>query len=671
MPDDSRLALGIDTGGTYTDAVVIDYETREILASAKARTTPQDLSFGIGRSLNALRGIDLTAIKLVSLSTTLATNAIVEEKGCRVCLLLVGYDPILIEKYGFGQELATPDFCYLKGRHDLFGEELEPLDPKEARRIIREKEDQVEAFAISSYLGVRNPKHELTLKALVQDLTSHPVVCGHELTGELDSIQRARTAVLNARLIPLLHGLIRSVKKVLQSKKIRASLVLVKGDGSLMSARMAEERPVETILSGPAASVAGAQHLSGLREAIIVDMGGTTTDVAILQGGKPYLNPKGATVGSRSTCVKGIDITTAGIGGDSRIFLDRGTHLQVGPRRVIPVGLLASECPEVLPELRRIAEGPLTDRSLPHGEFFIAGATGGKNQLEGQEQEILAHLQAGPLSLMQLSSRLHLIYPSLLNLGRLEERGVVQRCGLTPSDVLHVTEELSLWDKEASQWAFRILARVLRMEEKECAQHVLDEVTRTISLQVLKKALSLDHHSPSLPGCPACSDLLDLIFQAPLDSGPSLQLSLGRKLIAIGAPVKAFLPPVAQVLGTEVLIPPHAEVGNALGAIIGIFDKTIEIWIKPSYQGMIREGYSVHLPTEKAFFEELEEAKAYAIKKGKVLAEKEAKRAGAEGIRVEVMERDNFGTVAEEMGEGIYLDSLIRIAAYGRPAIAK
>ncbi len=668
---DFQLALGIDTGGTYTDAVVIDYETREIRAKAKARTTPHDLSLGIAQSLDALKGVDLKTIKLVSLSTTLATNAIVEGKGCRVFLFLIGYDPALLEKFGFEKDLPTPDFCYLRGKHDLLGEETEALDLKKAEQIILKKKNQAEAFALSSYLGVRNPEHELRLRALIQRLTPHPVVCGHELTSELDSIQRAITAVLNARLIPLLHALILSMRKVLKRKGIRASLMLVKGDGSLVSSRIAEERPVETILSGPAASVAAAQYLSGLQEAVIVDMGGTTTDVAILREGKPYLNPRGATVGNRSTCVKGIDITTAGIGGDSRIFMERTGDLRVGPRRVVPIGLLTSQHPQVLPELKRVAAGPLIDRFLAYGEFFVIANPAKKDHLGTQEKEALRALQGGPLSLLQLSSRLHLVYPTLLNLSQLEERGIVQRCGLTPSDLLHVEGKLSLWDCEASHWAFRILAKVIRMKEEDLARLVREKITQAISLQVLNKALQPDGPGASLPGCRVCSDLLNLLFRTSAGSGPSLQIKLGKKLVAIGAPVKSFLPPVAQALGTQVLIPPHAEVGNALGAVIGIFNKTIEIWIKPTSAESLREGYSVHLPNEKAFFERLEQAKAYAVQKGKLLAEKEAKKAGAEKIRIEVSDRDNFGTVAEEMGEGIYLDSLIRISAFGRPAIAK
>jgi N-methylhydantoinase A/oxoprolinase/acetone carboxylase beta subunit len=347
------------------------------------------------------------------------------------------------------------------------------------------------------------------------------------------------------------------------------------------------------------------------------------------------------------------------------------SDLRVGPRRVIPLGLLATHHPQILPELKRIASLPLTDRFLAHGEFFMAAGPAPENQLDGQEREALGHLQEGPLSLLQLSSRLNLIYPSLLNVDRLEERGIVQRAGLTPSDVLHVERELELWDLEASQWGLRILAKALRAKEAELTHLIRDRITEAIALQVLRKALPIDHRGASWPGCHACSDLLGLIFRPAVASGPTLRIALGKKIVAIGAPVEAFLPPVARVLGTEVLIPPHAEVGNALGAVIGIFHQTIEVWIKPAFPGGMGEGYSVHLPSEKAFFERLEQAKAYAVKKGKALAQAEAKKAGAEKVQMKVKEQDNYGTVAEEMGEGIYLDSVITISAFGRPAIAK
>ncbi len=164
-----QLALGIDTGGTYTDAVLVNHETGAVLAGAKALTTRHDLSIGIGGAIRAVfaaaaaQGTPFAPedVTLVALSTTLATNALAEGHGGAVCLLLIGYDPGLIQQWGFQHDLATDDVVYLEGGHDGLGDEVAPLDEATARAAILARRETVEAFAISGYFGVRNPTHEL------------------------------------------------------------------------------------------------------------------------------------------------------------------------------------------------------------------------------------------------------------------------------------------------------------------------------------------------------------------------------------------------------------------------------------------------------------------------------------------------------------------------------
>jgi N-methylhydantoinase A/oxoprolinase/acetone carboxylase beta subunit len=228
------VALGIDTGGTYTDAVLVDHDSGAVLASAKALTTRRDLAIGIGEAVTAAfaqNGVRPAGregavvapadVDMVALSTTLATNAIVEGQGSPVCLLLIGYDPELIQKYGFERDLVTQDVVYLRGGHDGVGDEVAPLDEAAAREAILARREHVEAFAVSGYFGVRNPSHELRVRALVEELTRQPrgtqaapssgtqavpVTCGHELTTRLNAVRRATTAALNARLIPFVDG---------------------------------------------------------------------------------------------------------------------------------------------------------------------------------------------------------------------------------------------------------------------------------------------------------------------------------------------------------------------------------------------------------------------------------------------------------------------------------
>lgn len=179
------------------------------------------------------------------------------------------------------------------------GEVSEPIDADEIRRIARGMIDRQEvgAFAVSGYGGSVNPSLELAVKDIIREATGCLVTCGHELSELLDFQTRARTAVMNARTVPLLVRLLEDLRKHLQELDITAPIMVVKGDGSLMSAAMAVERPVETILSGPAASVTGACRLTGLQEALVVDMGGTTTDTAVLAHGRVQVNESGCRLG--------------------------------------------------------------------------------------------------------------------------------------------------------------------------------------------------------------------------------------------------------------------------------------------------------------------------------------------------------------------------------------
>ena len=196
-------------------------------------------------------------VDMVALSTTLATNAIVEGRGSPVCLLLIGYDPQLIRDCGFERELVTQNVIYIRGGHNAAGDQAAPLDEASLCAAILANRDKVEAFAISAYFSVRNPAHELRAAQLVAELTADrhvpgnghsapgalPVTCGHELTTRLNAVRRATTTALNAALIPLLRELIGTVRATLDGLGIGAPLMVVKGDGSLVRARVGAAAP--------------------------------------------------------------------------------------------------------------------------------------------------------------------------------------------------------------------------------------------------------------------------------------------------------------------------------------------------------------------------------------------------------------------------------------------
>lgn len=347
------LLLGVDTGGTYTDAVIIRDEV-EVVASAKALTTRADLAIGVGgavRAVLAQSGVAVDDIALASLSTTLATNALVEGQGGRVALICIGFKERDLETHGLLDALNGDPAIVLAGGHNHAGGEAVPLDEAALRAFVAEHGDSVGGFAVAAQFATRNPAHELRAMALVAELTGRPVSASHQLSAKLNGPKRAMTAVLNARLIGMIDRLIGRAEDILREIGVQAPLMVVRGDGALISSAQARERPIETILSGPAASIVGARWMTGADHALVSDIGGTTTDVALLKGGRPAIDPAGAQVGPYRTMVEAVAMRTTGLGGDSEVhFVTEGLvgGVTLGPRRVLPVSLLAVDAPEVV-----------------------------------------------------------------------------------------------------------------------------------------------------------------------------------------------------------------------------------------------------------------------------------------------------------------------------------
>ncbi|HUA89705.1 MAG TPA: hydantoinase/oxoprolinase family protein, partial [Steroidobacteraceae bacterium] len=329
----SEIWIGFDTGGTFTDAVALDGE-RRVIATAKSLTTHWDLSLGLAGAIRAVLqrlppSCTRQQISLVSVSTTLATNAVVENRFSPICTLLIGFDERMVERSGLRRESGGA-LVRLQGGHDATGLEAEPLDEGAIERAVREFAPKVEAFAVASMFSVRNPAHERRARELIRAWCGKPVTCSYELSSQLDAPKRALTAALNARLTPQIAQLLAALRAVLAQEAITAPVMMVKGDGTLMRAEVALEYPVETVLSGPAASVVGAGFLSGLRDFAVSDMGGTTTDVAVVSEGRPVVRAEGAVIGGWRTMVQAIDVRTCGLGGDSEVHFDRERHLRVG-----------------------------------------------------------------------------------------------------------------------------------------------------------------------------------------------------------------------------------------------------------------------------------------------------------------------------------------------------
>lgn len=665
-----ELWLGLDTGGTFTDAVLLAGGAR-VVASAKALTTHWNLAIGLGGAIRAVlaampagRGRD--EVSLVSVSTTLATNAVVENRFSPICTLLIGFDEPMLARSGLGRDGAGA-VIRIGGGHDAGGEESAPLDEAAIGRAIEAHADRAEAFAVAARFSVRNPEHELRARKLIRERCGKPVTCAHELSSKLDAPRRALTAALNARLTPQIRHLTLALQRVLLEESIDAPLMIVKGDGSLMRADVALDCPVETILSGPAASVVGAGFLTGLSDFLVSDMGGTTTDVAVVSGGRPVVNADGALIGGWRTMVEAVDVRTCGLGGDSEVVIDRHGQLAVGPRKAMPLALLATLHPQVLTDLRALAE---LERTPPYPCQFA---------FRNPEREAPAHMTRQERGIWEALSleprRLSVLVQSASGreaLRRLADGGLATIAGFTPSDAMHVLARQEGWSREAAECGARILAteernsRAARKADTAAGlcERTYDHVVRASGRVLLAAALAQD------PGLEARADHWGLLgerllgdvlagrrFSALIDA----TLKVARPIVAIGAPVGAYYPEIARRLGARLEIPEHAAVCNAVGAVAGVVTQSVDVLVnQPSFN-----LFRVHDPQGSADYNDVDAALGHARRVAEQLALEAARRAGAADphVEIEVIEK----RAHMEAGSDYLAEALVRASATGRP----
>ena len=667
------ILLGIDTGGTYTDAVLFD-EDKGVLQASKSLTTKNRLSEGLHSAAKQVLAdqpdLDPKDIKLISISTTLATNAIVEDHGGAVGLILIGQPAATLERAGLKNVMGSDPVIFLPGGHSAQGDEKEPLDLGHAREVIREQAKKVSAFAVAGYFAVRNPTHEKQIRDLIREECGLPVTCSYELSNALDAPRRALTAVLNARLIPLIQQLILAVKDFQDELGLECPLMVVKGDGSLISADTALRRPVETILSGPAASVVGAQFLAAEKDMVISDMGGTTTDIALLKDGQPVLNNNGATVNGHRTMVAAVEVHTVGLGGDSELRINDEKELTLGPRRVVPLSLLARDHDHVIPTLQdQLNRGwvktydamfALRLRDLPEG---------GREKLSKSELAIWDQLENGPVSLEKLLGR----QSPELPFRRLVDRGLVIPSGFTPSDAAHVLGLHDSWTREAADLGAAIWARRERRPNQPCAENAQDLAAKVRELVILMTGEALvdsmldeTFGQTASQGQGLARKMIRMAL-SPKDETAKLSmgLSLGNPLIGIGAPAATYYADVADRLNTQFVGPDFAHVSNAVGAVAGGVSQKAEILITAPddlYFRVHGDGANQDFPT-------LDQALEKAAKLAQAQALKLAEDAGADDIHVTC--REERKEAAGAGGKPIFIESRLIATAMGRPQLAE
>lgn len=539
--------IGVDAGGTFTDAVILDCEQNTILNSIKIPTTHYDPSVGISHALQSIlkaSNVPGARIKRTVISTTLATNALVEGKGADVGLFVIGFNKRL--------DVPAEEIRYIPGGHKSKGIEAEPLGINYLVDGINQMKTHVQAYAVAALMSFADPAHELVAAKALALMDDKPVFCSHQVSTHPGMKERATTALLNAKLLPVMQSFVAGIQKSVEQQGIGGDVRIVCGDCTEIQLDEAIYKSASTIASGPAATAWFGSRIANTDTALVVDVGGTTTDITLIRNNAPVINKQGMTIGNWKTHVMAVEMFTVGVGGDSLVTPLRFKDYQLGPARVIPLCLAAKQ---ISPEYQSLFQSALGWLG-PELESRIIFPVPGINP--DTQDTIMGWLQAhGPATPEKIRDNLGTAEGVLeKHLDHLSRNQQIISCGFTPTDALHCLDKLALGDRKYSMAGARQLSAYHHLEIQTFAEHILTLARNTIARTVLEYVSGREIHN----GLAA--------FLHRREENPLVEVTIKIKppIIGIGAGAPFFLPQVAEQLGTTVTFPEHFQVGNAVGA---------------------------------------------------------------------------------------------------------
>jgi N-methylhydantoinase A/oxoprolinase/acetone carboxylase beta subunit len=431
----------------------------------------------------------------------------------------------------------------------------------------------------------------------------------------------------------------------MENRDITAPLMVVRGDGTLMSDEFAARTPVETIHSGPAASAIGGQFLSGIDNALIVDVGGTTTDFALIVDGKVTISAKGAMVGGYKTAVKSANLLSVGLGGDSHIFTNREGEVLIGPERVVPLAYLADQFPKVREQLRTLTQKSWQKSSPDWLEYWYLIREPESTEMIDSERKrkLIEILRKAPQPVPEISKAIEIFHVSQIGAEELFRQEIIGKAGFTPTDLMHINGSYAAWDVEAAEWSLKAFSNYLLKEPEDIQTIVWEKITEMVMKALINFVTEKEFNSEYIS-----SDIgLWFFHNAIHQNHPHIKslFELAYPMIGIGGPSRMFLEATAGILNTNLILPKYYQVANAVGAIAGSIMVSEEVLVYPrlSSSGLDVIGYFVQSSYERREFEELSEA----LENGRELCREyvlsAAIRSGA----------DNPETILEEKPDGI------------------
>ncbi|MCL2607196.1 MAG: hydantoinase/oxoprolinase family protein [Methanomassiliicoccaceae archaeon] len=616
------LALGIDAGGSYTDAVVMDVRTKEIISKMKSKTTHDDMIIGMKDAMNGLilkRKFNPKDIKFVGLSTTLATNSILESKGGKVGLITIGWHP---EK----DMLMEPSKSFfVAGGHDVTGEAIEGLDENALINAAKELENTADNIVISARFSCFNDGHERRAKQMLADKVSVPVIASYELSKDIGMHERTNTAILNGMLLPVINDFITGVLSLLSRYDISAHVMMMKGDGTMMRIETARLRPVETIMSGPAASIVGGLALSGCSEGVVVDIGSTSTDVACVKNGMPPVSKHGVTVIGKKTHVRTMDAYTVALGGDSHIDMDPEGNVTLGPKRSVPLATSSAEYPSLK---EKMIKDDNATYLIPHKSKTRA--------LTQSETKVLNFIEKNaPCVISDISAEFPVMHtlPSIID--SLMAAGSVIYTSLTPTDLMVITGRFKTGDKEASGIGLDVFSRKAEMTGEQFILKVMDQAVVNSGRAILEKVIA--DETGSAESDENMKRLIDASVGKNRFGMIDTNLSLNIPIIGLGGPAAAYLSSLRTRLNTNIIIPENHDIGNAVGTVRSKISETSTAMIFPSKDG----GYEIRSSFSRALIDmHFDDAVAHAKEITSSDAVERIKKQGGTDIHVHT-ETDN------------------------------
>jgi N-methylhydantoinase A/oxoprolinase/acetone carboxylase beta subunit len=349
------MRIGLDVGGTHTDAVLIGKEG--IVSSSKVVTEHDDLLKSVLSALREILGnVDPKRIEAITLSTTLTTNALLEEKADRVGVIVSSGPGIEPAYHRIGDAYFVVD-----GSIDHRGEERKPLDRQQLEEAVAScREQGIRAYAVATKFSTRNPSHELRMESII-DRDADVITAGNRLSGGLNFPRRINTAYFNSAVWRIFNEFAYAVAEGICELGLDAPINVLKADGGTMTFAASRNVPVQSILSGPAASIMGIAALCEIdRDAVVLDIGGTSTDIAVFAAGSPLIEREGISLHSRPTLVRSLKTESIAVGGDSILRISSG-KVTVGPDRSGPCMAAGGNRPALLDALNIAGETAFGD----------------------------------------------------------------------------------------------------------------------------------------------------------------------------------------------------------------------------------------------------------------------------------------------------------------------